>query len=107
MALEEFTLALFAACNSFRVVAYVPQIITAATDRNGASSISFTTWFLFLVAHLSTVAYALVNRSDWGPAACFAGNAVCCVAILATAYWKRRSQAKRSRRADRSLSLAV
>jgi len=90
MALEEFTLALFAACNSFRVVAYVPQIITAATDRNGASSISFTTWFLFLVAHLSTVAYALVNRSDWGLAACFAGNAVCCVAILATAYWKRR-----------------
>ena len=90
MALEEFTLALFAACNSVRVVAYVPQIITAATDKNGASSISFTTWFLFLVAHLSTVAYALVNRSDWGLAACFAGNAVCCVAILATAYWKRR-----------------
>jgi hypothetical protein len=38
------------------------------------------TWFLFLLAHLSTVAYALINRSDWGLAACFAINAVCCVA---------------------------
>src|SRR5262249_53933814 len=27
---------------------------------------SFMTWILFLLAHLSTVAYALVNRSDWG-----------------------------------------
>src|SRR5262245_24322783 len=95
MYLEEITLALFAACNSFRVVAYVPQILKAASDRNGASSISCMTWFLFLLAHLSTVAYALINRSDWGLAACFATNAVCCVAILAIAYWKRRSHAKR------------
>src|SRR5262245_57806958 len=95
MSLEEFTLALFVACNSIRIVAYVPQIITAAIDKNGASSISFTTWFLFLVAHLSTVAYALVNRSDWGLAACFASNAICCVAILGTAFCKRRRHARR------------
>ena len=94
MSLEEITLALFAACNSIRVVAYVPQILKAATDKNGASSISFMTWFLFLIAHLSTVAYAIINRSDWGLAACFAINAVCCVAILVIAYWKRRSHAK-------------
>ena len=50
---------------------------------------------LFLVAHLSTVAYALINRSDWGMAACFAINAICCVAILAIAYWKRRRHTKR------------
>src|SRR5262245_23552488 len=66
MSLEEITLALFAACNSFRLVAYVPQILKAASDKNGASSISYMTWFLFLLAHLSTVAYAVVNRSDWG-----------------------------------------
>jgi hypothetical protein len=89
MSLEEITMTLFAACNSIRVVAYIPQIAKAATDRNGASSISFTTWFLFLIAHLSTVAYAFVNREDWGLAACFAINALCCVAILAVAYWKR------------------
>jgi len=66
MPLEEITLALFTACNSVRVVAYLPQIHKAATDNNGASSVSFMTWMLFLLAHLSTVAYALVNRSDWG-----------------------------------------
>ena len=77
------------------MVAYLPQILKAATDKNGASSISFITWSLFLLAHVSTVAYAIINRSDWGLAACFAINAVCCVAILATAYWKRRSHAKR------------
>jgi hypothetical protein len=32
MAVEEITFALFAACNSARVVAYVPQILKAATD---------------------------------------------------------------------------
>jgi hypothetical protein len=94
MTVEEITLALFAACNSIRVVAYLPQIFKAASDKNGASSISFMTWSLFLLAHLSTVAYAIINRSDWGLAACFAINAVCCVAILMIAYWKRRSHAK-------------
>ena len=95
MTLEEITLALFAASNSIRVVAYLPQIRKAAADKNGASSISLMTWFLFLVAHLSTVAYALINRSDWGLATCFAVNAVCCVAILAVACWKRRNHARR------------
>ena len=93
MPLEEITLALFAACNTIRVVAYVPQIHKAATDENGASSISFATWALFLAANLSTVAYALINRADWGLAACFSINALCCTAILAIAYWKRRSHA--------------
>ena len=41
MSLEEITLALFAACNSVRVVAYVPQILKAAADQNGASAISY------------------------------------------------------------------
>jgi uncharacterized protein with PQ loop repeat len=96
MAVEEITLALFTACNSIRMVAYLPQILRAATDKNGASSISCTTWSLFLIAHVSTVAYALMNRADWGLAACFAGNAVCCLVILAVAYWKRRGHARRT-----------
>jgi Flp pilus assembly protein TadB len=99
MRLEELTLAMFAASNSLRMLAYVPQIRKAATDENGASAISYTTWSLFLVAHLSTVAYALVNRADWGLAVCFAGNALCCVAILAIAYMNRRKHAQQSQRA--------
>jgi hypothetical protein len=45
--------------------------------------------------NLSTVAYAVVNRSDWGLASCFAINAICCAAILAIVYWKRRSHTRR------------
>jgi hypothetical protein len=97
MQLEEITVALFAASNSFRIFAYIPQMRKAAVDKNGASAISYTTWVLFLVANLSTVAYALVNRSDWGLAACFGGNAICCMAILAIAYWKRRDHGRRLR----------
>jgi hypothetical protein len=94
MSMEEITLALFAACNSVRVVAYLPQILRAVADKNGASAISYTTWSLFLAAHLSTVAYALINHPDWGLAACFAGNAVSCATILSVARWKRRKHAK-------------
>jgi Flp pilus assembly protein TadB len=97
MSLEEITLSTFAACNSLRVIAYIPQIRKAATDQNGASAISYTTWTLFLLAHLSTVAYAIVNRSDWGLAACFATNAVCCLVIVAVAYCKRRRHTRRQR----------
>lgn len=93
MQLEEITLALFATCNSLRVLAYLPQIHRAAADENGASAISRTTWSLFLVAHVSTIAYALVNRSDPWLALCFAGNALCCVVILAIAWWKGRGRA--------------
>jgi hypothetical protein len=93
MTLEEMTLTIFAACNGARIVAYVPQLLKAATDKNGAVSISLMTWFLFLIANLSTVAYALINRSDLWLAACFAGNALCCVAIVVITSWKRRSHA--------------
>lgn len=91
MRLEDITLALFAACNLIRLFAYFPQIYKAATDQNGASAISYTTWGLFLIAHISTIAYALVNRADWWLAACFACNAACCTAILIVAYRRRVS----------------
>jgi uncharacterized protein with PQ loop repeat len=100
MPLDEITLVLFAVCNSVRVIAYVPQIIKAATDKNGATSISSMTWFLFLLAHLSTVAYALINKSDWGLATCFAFNAVCCATIVVTVYWKRCTYRKGLRQRD-------
>ena len=98
LSLEEVTLALFAVCNSLRVFAYLPQIHKAATCRNGASSVSSATWGLFFFAHISTVAYALVNRSDWQMAALFAGNAFCCVIIIAVAWWKHRRHAAPPRR---------
>lgn len=89
MSLEQITLGAFAACNALRVLAYVPQLLKTARDEHGASAISCTTWLLFLVANLSTVAYAIVNRSDWELATCFAINAACCLAIVGVAVWRR------------------
>jgi hypothetical protein len=94
MQIEEFTLMMFAACNGIRIFAYLPQIHKAATDPNGASAISRTTWALFLAANTSTAFYALVNQSDAWLSACFAANAVCCAAILAAAYWRGRRWAR-------------
>lgn len=90
MQVEELTLVLFTVGNAVRALAYVPQICKAATDRNGASGISYTSWAMFMVAHLSTVAYALVNASDWTLAAWFALNAFCCAAIIGVAEWNRQ-----------------
>lgn len=95
MQLQDITLMLFATCNCVRVLAYLPQIHKLATDANAASGISFSTWSLFLVAHLSTIAYALVNQSDWWLAACFSVNALGCIAILSVAYWRSRHHAAR------------
>ncbi len=91
MLLEELTFAAFAACNSARVVAYLPQIDKAASDRKVDTAISSLTWSLFLFANASTVAYALINRADLWMAVCFAVNAMCCLVILATAFVKRRA----------------
>jgi len=62
--LEAVVLTALATINSIRVFAYVPQIVRAARDRNGAVAISMTTWSLFFASHVTTIAYALVCLSD-------------------------------------------
>ena len=95
MTIADITLAAFTLCNSFRVVAYLPQIARAARDRSGAEAISFGTWGLFLVSHASAAAYALVNQQDWMMASVFLGNAAGCGAILLIAAWKRSRYRRR------------
>lgn len=89
MTSAEMALAAFALCNSVRVFAYVPQIIAVARDEGGASAISYTTWGLFAVSHLSTVAYALLVVADWRMAAVFIANTLCCLVIVGLTAWKR------------------
>lgn len=91
MTSAELALAAFGLCNSLRVVAYVPQIVTIARDKGGASGVSYTTWTLFAVSHLSTVAYALLTLGDWGMAAVFGANTLCCGAILVLTALRRRA----------------
>jgi uncharacterized protein with PQ loop repeat len=72
-----------------RVFAYVPQIVRIRHDQQGASAISYTTWGLFLISNLSTVAYGLLVVNDWRLVAVFAANTICCVAVLGLTAWKR------------------
>ena len=97
MTLADITLLTFTVCNSLRVLAYVPQIWKAATDKDGAKAISFSTWSLFLVSHLTTALYAIVNRNDLSLAGIFLVNAVGCAAILAAAGFRRRHYNRRQR----------
>ena len=90
MTLADITLLAFTTCNSLRVLAYVPQIWKASTDKDGAKAISFSTWSLFFVSHLTTAAYAIVNRGDTNLACMFLVNALGCAAILAAAGLRRR-----------------
>lgn len=89
MTLADITLTIFTLCNSLRIVAYVPQIVKAATDTGGAKAVSYTTWGLFLVSNISTAAYALVNKGDWAMASIFLGNGIGCIAIILVAAWQR------------------
>lgn len=104
----DIALAAFALCNSIRVFAYVPQIVSVARDRNGATAISYTTWGLFALSHLSTVAYAILTLDDWRMAAVFAANAACCTIILGlTALKRARLEPKAGRRLDATGKPAV
>jgi hypothetical protein len=89
MTLADLALAAFALCNSARVLAYVPQIIRAARDCNGASAISLTTWSLFAASNVSTSLYAVVQLGDWAVAGVFALNTLSCLAIVGITAWKR------------------
>ncbi len=93
--IPETVLSLFAAINTVRVFAYIPQITRAARDQNGASAISYTTWGLFFISHLSTIAYALVCQGDALLALIFLGNAIACLAIIAVTFLKRRRHNRR------------
>jgi hypothetical protein len=80
----------FTVMNTLRILAYVPQMLKAAQDANGASAISYATWTLFLISHLTTIAYALVGLGDLVMALVFAANTLACLAIISITWVKRR-----------------
>jgi uncharacterized protein with PQ loop repeat len=87
----DVALFLFTACNTARVFAYLPQIVKISQDTQGATAISYMTWGLFGISHLSTVAYAVLVVDDWRMAAVFAANTGCYVIIVGLTAWKRAS----------------
>jgi len=73
--LRSVVFGIFTLVNSLRILAYIPQMLTAAKDVNGATGISYATWTLFLVSHLTTIAYAIVCLEDSIMSLIFLGNA--------------------------------
>lgn len=85
------TLILFATFSSLRIVSYLPQIYKVATDKNGASAISYATWTLWTGANVATALYAFVNLNDLWLAAVSAVYAGCCIIVISlTAIQRRR-----------------
>src|SRR3954452_15094795 len=93
MLINDLTLLAYTVSNSFRIFAYIPQIVRLARDKSGCAAISCPTWAMLLAAHVTDTAYAIFNVGDAGMATLFTGHALCCIAILAVAYWKRHGQA--------------
>jgi uncharacterized protein with PQ loop repeat len=85
----EVALVLFTAMNTVRVLAYVPQILRVVRDGGRAEAISCTTWVMFALSHLSTVAYAILALGDLRMAAIFAANVLACLLILGITAYKR------------------
>jgi hypothetical protein len=85
----------FTLVNALRILAYIPQMLTAAKDTNGASGVSYATWSLFLVSHLTTITYAIVCLGDAIMASIFFGNALACLIVIAITFVKRRQHAAR------------
>jgi hypothetical protein len=96
MTLADITLAVFTVINTLRFLAYVPQISRALKDQTGAHAISLGTWSLFLVSHLSAMAYAIENQGDWTMATLFFSNALGCGLIILIAALKRARYRRRS-----------
>jgi hypothetical protein len=90
----------FTLANSLRVLAYVPQILKAAQDENGASAVYCSTWTLFLISHVTTIAYALVCPGDLVMAFIFLANAFACLTIIVIIVLKRRRYTARHRAAE-------
>ncbi len=94
MSLADLVIAAFTFSNSLRTLAYLPQIVALARDREGARGVSRLTWALFLCSHASGLAYALVVAADGQLAVMFGANAACCLAILGLATARRTARAE-------------
>lgn len=94
MSTADIVVVMFSVCNSLRLFAYLPQLVSVLRDRNGASGVSLTTWTLFALANGSTTTYAIVVVDDMRMGVLFACNTVFSFGIAFGTFVKRRSRAR-------------
>jgi hypothetical protein len=92
MELAWYTFIAFTLFGSLRIFSYLPQIVRIASDKHGASAISYTTWGLWTGSNASTALYAAVNLQDIYLSAVSGINTACCVVVIALTFAKRRVQ---------------
>ncbi|MFM9941248.1 MAG: hypothetical protein ACKVP7_17330 [Hyphomicrobiaceae bacterium] len=90
---SDWILLAYGACNSVRVISYLPQIICVARDRHGARAISLSTWWMWIAANATTALYAWVNLGDATLAILNAMNTVCCLIVVTMTTCKRFASA--------------
>ncbi len=80
---------MFLIANGGRIVAYLPQIMSAWYCPSGAKSVSILTWSYFAFAHLTALLYALFVLHDSRSVWIFSGNLAVTVCLVALLLWKR------------------
>ena len=81
--------AVYAVCNSLRLVSYVPQIVAVVRETSGAHAISIASWVFWMVSHAITAVYGRAVLNDPLLAWMMWGNAAGCLAIAALTVAKR------------------
>lgn len=80
---------IFVVANTGRLLAYLPQFISAWNCPHGAKSVSILTWSYFTFAHCTALLYALVVLQDSKSVWIFAGNLGVTVCLVTLLLWKR------------------
>lgn len=89
MHISDLTLAGFIFLSGIRCVSYLPQLVRIVRDRHGASAISYMTWSIWTLTHLTTALYAVFNLGDVFLAAVSCVYALCCASVVVLTAFKR------------------
>lgn len=95
MHISDLTFAGFLALGGIRCLSYLPQIMRILRDENGASAISYTTWFSWILANLATASYATFNLGDAYLAVVSTLYAFFCTVVILLTMFKRAQHRNR------------